>query len=491
VALVFWGIDWGMPRTRPSALDNLIIDGLKAHAGTDLSRSAIDVYPPLCYLQMSLAFAVVRPLTSEGHPVEVAARYILAARTISALLTLGTALLAAWMAVLLSRTVGGCGRTAGLLAAAVVLFNPAALYYAKTTNAEASYVFYLTLAFALLLWWFQDETRRGPLIGFFLAVGAATAAKDQAAFVLLGPICLACWRCPRLALPSLVCGGALWLATYFIGGDILLLNRHIEIMREMGSKHYTHSTSLPDLLDLTARFCFDILRVVGPLALIGALAWCVSARSDKTRRPWALLMAGAFVPYLISILFLAHRTNPRYALPLLPLAAVPTGILLARLALTPRGKRLVAGLLACLLLWGVGLLVHLAQNPVDASKRALRASVAAGHLPSPARLSLFSMTRGIIYKQNAAGKWRPKATYRNWSREKYGWVSDEIRLVGLMPELPELEGLAPELALYSDRDPVPPPRRGYDQAGRFEPVFGGFYNYLQLQSGLTLYVRVK
>ncbi len=474
-----------MPRQRPPAIDNLILDGLWAHSGRDLSRAAIDVYPPLCYIQMSLARTLARPLAEQRTGADRAAVQIVAARAISALMTLGTAALVGWIGWQLG------GQLAAILAAALLLFNPATIYYGHTTNAEATYVFYLTLAFALLLRWLADEQQRWPLIGFFLAGGAATAAKDQAAFLLIGPMLWTLWRRPRQAAPGMIAGGALWLGLFLVGGDVWLLPRHLMAMRAVATEFYTHSTGITDLAGLSGRFGWDVLRVVGPVALIGCLVWIHHARADERYRAWTRVLACVFLPYLLAILLLAHRTNPRYALPLLPLAAGAAGAALAGLARRPRGALLLASLMTGLLLWAAGLVLHLQQDPVDQSKRALREALADEQIPARSRVALFTVQLGKVYRVGPDNTWVPRRVARDWSRERYGWVCEGITVVGLPSALVELEGLKPELAIYADRDKVARPRRDYLQAGRFTPPFAGFYNYLQRQEGLTLYIRTE
>ncbi len=60
--MTFFHIDWGMPNKRSRAFDNLVLDGVWAHQGKNLSEYAVDVYPPICYVQMDVVFKFIRPV---------------------------------------------------------------------------------------------------------------------------------------------------------------------------------------------------------------------------------------------------------------------------------------------------------------------------------------------------------------------------------------------------------------------------------------------
>ena len=486
IVITFINIDWGMPDRRSSAIDNLILDGYWAHSGRDLSHENIDLYPPICYMQMELIFRFLRPflLPREANlgRSKLASYYIIAGRSISAIATLATA----WLVFIICRQLF-CTRSA-TWASTLYLLNPVTNYYGITTNAEAEYIFYFTLTW-YFFWQFLQYSKQIIYIYIFFACSAvAVATKDQAAFLLVGPIIWVIIRQPKHAILGSLVGLALFVLIYISWGGIYHLPNHIASMRENSKLFVVYSNHPLDLLKLTADFMWDLVRTLGLAFLVFPASFLLA---DKKRGSIILLnnaILAVLVPYFLAILFLAHRSNPRYVLPFLPLAAIVGGFVIRHLEDKPWGRCFRWLIIAILLGWTIGFVFYLKQNPRDVSKRLIRAATSAHVLPKNSILCLFTKRMGTKYVQGPQHKWIPVEHERDWIWERYGWVSSDIRLITLLPEQhKEVQRIRPDLLIIFDSDQIKLPIRNYRKLFRFTNKFAQIYGYICKPEEFELY----
>jgi len=491
IALLGYGIDWGLPAVRCRAPDNLVLDGRWAEEGRDLSTANTDKYPPLVYLHMEAAFVVVRPIVRAWFvdPLWRASAFLLAARATSAVCVL---LAAALVGAAAARR---GGPTARLPAAMLLLVSPLSMYYARTSNAEAGMLLYVALAWYALERYRADASIWAALLAG-VAVGCAAAAKDQAAFALVGPLLVTLAPC-RGAAPTgggrcralgAACAAALgaYALVYGAWGGWPRLVAHYHGMTTIAEGFYAYGTSPTELGALLLAFGRDLAVAAGPIALLAVLA--VRARaSDGLAHGWLRACGWSIVPYALSILFLAHRTYPRFALPLLPPLAALAGVELTHLfARRPRVAWAVSG---AAVLWGFGIVAQLAHAPVDRARVAIEAMVANGDLDPRARLALFTLTRDAPrYRRGPAGEMVAVPAVREWTFERFGSIPADLPHESLLPE--QAPRLAIEgrftLAITLDDDGIAE-LPGFERVARMDPLFPGAYRWLHEPPGATVW----
>ena len=485
--LLFHNISWGMPNKRSPAVDNLVLDGIWAHKGEDLSRANIDLYPPLCYVQMEWVFKCMRRVLQKYQKAfsdhQIAACYIIASRCISTVLTI----LTGWLVFSISRGLF-CIRTA-FWSTIFYILNPVTIYYANTSNAEATYIFYFMVASALFLQTLQHSKTFLFYVGFFVAAALSVAAKDQGGFLLLGPSVWLLWKKPLYTIWAGMVGLVLFLAIYVGWGGVDHLFKHVDSMRANSAQFEIYSSHPFELVKLGIDFCLDMVRTFG-LAFLFAILCFWNFRDRKEVFFIIRLILLALVPYFVSILFMAHRTYPRYLLPFLPLMAVPAGFYMSKICLSKIGKVTAGFCLVACLIWASLFVIHLENNPQDRSKNYIRAQMAAGELPSEVTFCLFTVRKSTKYSLSKEGTWTGVETVRNWFLEKYGWISPKVKVFLLLPEeYTKLQTLKPILVGIFDSDRIAGPIPGYEKIKEFGSTFQWLFGYVYKSEPFTLYLR--
>ena len=406
LSLLGAGIDWGLPAHRSRALDNMVIDGRWAESGKDLSRAAADVYPPLNYIVLDVLFAPIRRLCGGIEDSRRrAGAFILAGRILSSLELLGAALLLAGLA----RRRFGAG--AALPAAGLFLFVPAVVLYGHTTNAEAPMLWWLSLALFAIDRALVDG-KVGPTLAAFAAAAAAVSTKDQAAFVLVGPLAILLWRQPRRGTCGVLVGAAVYVSVFAVWGGWPRFAAHYHAMRGNAVEFYTHGISPSELVKLTGRFAVHVFLAVGPVALLASVFQ--ARRDDAPTREWLVVLLVSALPYALAIVLLAHRSYARFGLSLLPLAAVLGAPVLGGL-----GRRGLV-LLALSAVWAAGISLQLAMEPVGRARARLAALAEAGELgPRPA-VVVFTIIEGRQIKRGPNGEFLSVPAHRVWTMERFG-----------------------------------------------------------------------
>ncbi len=186
---------WGLPGGR-WAVDEIRPEQVEG------TRAWSDKYPPAHRLLLRALFPLVDGLAAAGvveaEGIDRQASLLLAARLLSVLMATATV----WCVYRAGRQL--FGREASVLAALAVALSPPFVYYAKTANLEAPYLFW----FALSLYFYLAALRRHRLRDYLLfaaTAALAVATKDQAfALYLVSPLLLvaALWRRRRSEAPE-------------------------------------------------------------------------------------------------------------------------------------------------------------------------------------------------------------------------------------------------------------------------------------------------
>lgn len=231
-------------------------------------------------------------------------------------------------------------------AAAAVAFMPPFVYYAKTANLEAPYLFW----FALSVFFFLRALTRQRLRDFllFATFGALSiCTKDQAyGLYLLTPIPLVAALCARgggssllLRLRSALLDRRIWYSAAAVAAVVFVVYRVFlgpeELLRHItaATGPRTFSVETPTPPDQLGRLALAV-RQVGfslglPLTLVAAAGSVVMAR--RKRREGLGLAAMAIGYYTGFLLILPYQTV-RYLLPITLLAgiSVAAGLSLVR-----------------------------------------------------------------------------------------------------------------------------------------------------------------
>ena len=487
IKLTFCNIGWGLPDIRSSAKDNLILDGSWAHQGRNLCQANIDLYPPVCYLQMELGFKFLRAyLRSYGKNFEkpiIASCYIIVARCISALLTLLTASL-----------IFEIGRQlfnikSGLFASCLYLFNPITNYYASTTNAEASYIFYSTLAYFFAIKAINTPRSSQNIIAFFIASAVAIATKDQAGFLLFGIAIWLLFREPKRSIMGFFIAAIIFLAIYSYSGGIELLPRHLASMRANSKLFEVYTMQPNDLLKLSKDFIVDFLLIAGPGVLFALSVFFLKRNHFRVRLIWKLLFY-SLIPYYLAILFLSHRSYPRYLFPYLPLIAVIAGYGMFLMSKLRFGKFLNGIVLTSIIIWTALFTVHLRENPRDRSKADIRKAIELNKLPLDVTMCLFTVRSTTRYSLEPDGSYKPQQSRRDWIYEKYGWVTSFARMVTLAPEDQEkIQIIQPQLLGIFDSDGIKTPIPNYKKIKTYTDKYPALFRHIYKNEEFHLYQR--
>ncbi len=174
---------WGLPTIddKSWALDELSPD----HLGLKSSERHRGRYPPLHYDLLRTIYKPIRYLNARGvlHLSDTALRSVLQTigRLLSSLMATGTV----FLIYLTARRL--IDRPGPLIAAAIVAFSAPFVFYAKTINLEAPYLFW----FALALYFFVRALahhRLADYLGFAAAMTLSICTKDQAFALYVLPV---------------------------------------------------------------------------------------------------------------------------------------------------------------------------------------------------------------------------------------------------------------------------------------------------------------
>ncbi|MCP4203466.1 MAG: phospholipid carrier-dependent glycosyltransferase [bacterium] len=345
------GIGWGLSPVWSWAPDEIRPEQVLEPAAWS------EKYPPLHRLLLSV---VLKPAKA-GFEASDSVPWQTERNWLGVLQRLVSILAAAGVVVLVFRTARQAGYArAALPAAAVVVVSPTFVYYAKTANLEAAYLFW----FALSLLFFVRAWQGGALRDFLWCSAATIAAvttKDQA--YGLYPVLMAAslvriardhselpgvWaRVRATALDRRVWGSALMALGLF--GAIYAVSGGVDDFVDHVKKIVGHNTMQYREFDRSlagvASMSWSALRrsafVTGwPLFLVAILGVVVAIRN---RQSTAMVLALVPLGYFLSFIWVIGFHYVRFFLPLLPVFAILAGrgwVALARR--WPRGTRAAA-----------------------------------------------------------------------------------------------------------------------------------------------------
>jgi hypothetical protein len=325
-ALFAIGLDWGLPG--PGwALDEMGADAVLAGLEHRFANGWSDQYPPLQYYVLAVVYAPMLvierlELFSASWP-SVKFLLLLHTRQVSLAMAIGTV---AVMGVVGDRMLGR--RYGWLVALCAGLFLPF-VFYAKTANLEAPYVFWTAVSLAFLV----DVHRTGRVgawIGASIAAALAVTTKDQAYGTFVLPFTYLAWTHLRAARGAsavavgLLCGIATFAIVHNIPFNAAGFRAHVETVVGPASQPFRMVESTLEGEIVLARETADLLLwmfgAAGVIALaVGATAF---ARSASPRLPVWLLLAP--VSYYVTFVIPAGYVYDRFLLPVV-LACAPIG----------------------------------------------------------------------------------------------------------------------------------------------------------------------
>jgi 4-amino-4-deoxy-L-arabinose transferase-like glycosyltransferase len=325
------GIWWGWPGGlwAPDELDPAaVLRGISA----EFSRGWYDLYPPLHYYILSLLYAPAVVALRQGwlpaDDMAVMAALHLIARALTVAMALGTLVA---IAALARRVQGERFAWPAALVAGVCL--PFA-YYAKTANVDVPYLFW----FVLSLLWLREAFEHGrtrDLVGFGVTAALATATKDQAYALYVGPALVLAWRVRQRGWPArgLLLGALASVTTLALSHNVAFnlegFLTHVVAITTGGSETYrmvtANAAGQVALARLTAAQFGWALGLPG-LVLVGVGI----VGMTRTRRPPVWLVASA-LSYYVTFIAVVGYVYDRFLLPVVPLLALLGAVGLRRL----------------------------------------------------------------------------------------------------------------------------------------------------------------
>lgn len=261
LALNLWAVWWALPNVRGWAPDELVPADVLQALDSRFSSGWYGKYPPLHYAVLSLAYApVLFASWIAGFDVEAPGPYqvlFYLGRLVSVGCSAGIVL---WIYACGRELYGRTGAAlAALTAALMVPF----VYYGKTANLEAPYLFWFSASLFLYIRIFKYHAR-ADYVWFALCAALAVSTKDQAyGLFVLSPaiILLARWQAGRPLFDRTVMLAAATAMGTFVVADNLLFNldgfvQHVKVIAGPASSDY-------QMFPATLRGHFDMLMAAG------------------------------------------------------------------------------------------------------------------------------------------------------------------------------------------------------------------------------------
>lgn len=389
---------WGADGRYPWDVDNIAPASVLKEIAARFGPGRLIQYGPVPYLLTALvyvpALAVMRLIGELGrpspdypwglaHPEQSMTVLVVLARAVSMALGIG-------LAVLMTRR----ARRDGLAGAAwivplLVLGSPTFMYYARTTNPDVQYVFWLVLGFHFLE---QAATRVRWLAAAAGAAALAIATKDQAfplAFTVIGAAAFEArlargdrdgtlteaprqrWLPPLLVLlTALAAYVIVWRLPFNLSGWL----RHAGCVADFDQRRFAFD--LPGVVGIAGKYLKLAPIIYGWPMLIGLIAAVALRRGPRGLK----LRAIACGLYAIAMLSIGYA-RPRFGLPLLvlilPVATAGVPALIDRVRAAPRLVRATALATAVLLVAAGGprLSAAMLSDPRLTAERWMRSHV--------------------------------------------------------------------------------------------------------------------
>ncbi len=331
VGLNVIGIWWGVPNAW--AGDELTPKAVLIALSHRFSSGWFDRYPPLLFYLLTIAYSPWLMLESLGWAALPDAKAVALLFIVGRLVSV-----AAGVGTLVAVYVSGArafGRRAGLWAAAAMALTPMFVFYSKTANPEAVYVFWFAVALAFFLRALETMALR-DIVLFSGCAAMSVCTKDQAYALFLTMPLLLVWRLRGFRDSRLWVGGAA-AAAVFIAIQNIPLNAHgfLEHVRDVTGAGRDYRFFAPtlageaSLLRLTAMV--DARSWGWPLFAAG-LAGVVVAARDRARRRSAAVLVLIAAAYYLGFIAVVLYVYDRYLLPVCVVQALFAGVALDRLS---------------------------------------------------------------------------------------------------------------------------------------------------------------
>jgi hypothetical protein len=322
------GLDWGLPG--PGwALDEMGADAVLAGWGQGFANGWSDQYPPLHYYLLMVVYAPVLVLERAGMFAAswpaVKFLLLLFARQLSLAMAIGTIAL---MGVLGDRLLGR--RHGWIVALCAGLFLPF-VFYAKTANLEAPYLFWTALALVFMC----DAGATGRTrswIGAGASAALAVATKDHAYGLFVLPFLALAWTHVRASRPlAAVAGGVAAGVVAFALAHNMIFNlrgfeAHVAMVTGPASQPFRmFDYSLAGQIGLAAMSTQALLWMVGAAGAIALVCGVVAlmARAAPRLPLWLLLAPlSCYLTFLVPVGYVYDRFLLPVTLACSPVAAV-------------------------------------------------------------------------------------------------------------------------------------------------------------------------
>ncbi len=404
------GIRWGLPEAaNPETVQSWALDTVapiaplnEAYYGFTRSGNEYVVYPLFHYIVLSVAYApyvgvqflsgnIAEPGSTFPYGLQDVAQACQDLTLIARLVSLAMALGIVALIYRITETVAG--RDAAVWAALAVSLIAPLSYYAKTSNLDVPYAFWVCLA----AWRFlcildQQKYRDYVLFAVFSALAVATKDQAYGFFVLIplvlayalarsrqpvGRVTLRQWSAALVSRPMLL-GGVAALVSYAAANNIFLggldgLLRHLSYGGDIYDYRQNTETafySLRSQIQLLGQSGVILLQTLAPLSVGLALFGIVCAVRE---RMWNLLSLLAFVvSYYIFVIAVFNMVFARYLLVPAILLTPFIGVGITRLATTNmRSRAISTSLVALSLLSQSALVVDLNLTLVADSRQTM------------------------------------------------------------------------------------------------------------------------
>lgn len=312
---------------------------------------------------LGLAMGWFRDAADFGHAIyQDPSWVILPGRMMMTLFGLGTIALTWRLGTRLA------GRRAGFIAAALLALSPLHVAYSQIIRSDMLATLFM-LAAMLCAVSFAERGQRRDMVLAAIWSGLAIATKWPFAlsFLAIAGAQFARWRdenaTPRAAMLQLTLAGAITLVTLLAASPYLLLDYPTVLSNLHGEArtHHLGATGSGPIGNAWWYLSGALAKALGWAALALALSGLVLPQS---RRLFLPLCGSVMIAFFILISF-QHLVWERWALPMLPVAAVAAGIAGAALL---RGARTRAGKAGMIALAGGGAAI-LAAPPLATSFR--------------------------------------------------------------------------------------------------------------------------
>jgi 4-amino-4-deoxy-L-arabinose transferase-like glycosyltransferase len=345
VVLGAWGLGWGLAGEYSWAPDELLPSAVRAGAEQRFSHGWHEKYGPFHYAVLAAAYepALIARRLGLIHADGPALDRILAliGRGVSLLMAVGTV----WLVARCGRELGD--EWAGILGGGFLALTVPFVYYAKTANLDAPYLFWFTLSLLFYLRLLNGH-RLVHYVLFAASAAAAVATKDQAygLYVLTIPAVVAALHAHRreqghprllatLADPRLAAAAAVGAGTLLLLDNVVFnpegFRAHLALIAGSASAPFRmFANDLSGHLALMRQTLRHLRFAMGlPAFLLCAAGVAAALARPRVYARWLYLLVPV-VSYAATFLHVVLYEYDRFVLPICIVLALFGGRLLAQ-----------------------------------------------------------------------------------------------------------------------------------------------------------------